>query len=139
MCPFTGLTFATTRTDKCAGYEIELQFASGIRLAGNPQSSQISDIPERRMISVARPCACDQTDGSTPASLNTDTVSTVRLNGEDCACSRAEIVWGRTLPARTKRLNIVFFMNALLAGMRKGAASRGVPQGLTGYARLKRG
>src|SRR6266478_2906756 len=135
MSPFTGLTFATMRTDKCAGYEMAPQSESGIRPAGNPQSSQVSDIPECRVISVARLCACDQTDGSTPASLKTDTA---RLTVEDCGCSRAEIAGGKTLHARAKRLNIVFFMNALLAGMRKTAASDGVPQGLTGYAILKR-
>jgi len=134
MCSFTGLTLGTTRTDKCVGYEIALQFESGW-LAGDPQSSQVNDIPERRMISVARLCACDQTDGSTPASLKTDMA---RLTVEDCGCSRAEIAGGKTLHARAKRLNIVFFMNALLAGMRKTAASGGVPQGLTGYAILKR-
>jgi hypothetical protein len=57
-----------------------MQFESGFPLARKPQSSQVRDIPERRMISVARPCACNQTDGSTPASLNTDTV---RFTAED--------------------------------------------------------
>jgi len=136
MSPFTGLTFATTRTDKCAGYEIALQFESGIRPAGNPQSSQITDIPECRMISVARFCACDQTDGSTPASLKTDTV---RLTAEDWERSCADIVRGsELLYARIRRTKVAFFMKPLLAGMRKSAVSVWVPQGLTGNVRLKR-
>ena len=134
MCSFTGLTLGTTRTDKCVGYEIALQFESGW-LAGDPQSSQVRDIPECRMISVARFCACDQTEGSTPASLNTDTV---RFTAEDWACSWAESVFGKILHVRTKRPNIVVFMNPLPAGMRKSAAGGGVPQGLTGNVILKR-
>src|SRR5258706_9587686 len=112
MCPFSGLILRPTRTDKCVGYEIPLQFGSGIRLTGEPQSSQVNEIPERRMISVARPCACDQTDGSTPASLNTDTV---RSTTEDGRCSWAESVFGKMPDARTKRPNIVVFMNPHLA------------------------
>src|SRR6266446_3148338 len=115
MSPFTGLTFATMRTDKCAGYEMAPQFESGIRPAGNPQSSQVSDIPECRVISVARLCACDQTDGSTPASLNTDTV---RFTAEDAACAWAKSAFGKMLHARTKRPSIVVFMKPIAAGMR---------------------
>jgi hypothetical protein len=135
MCPCTGLILGTTRTDKCVGYEIALQFGSGIRLTGEPQSSQINEIPERRMISLARPCACNQTDGSTPASLNTDMV---RFTTEDGMCSWAESVFGKMPDATTKRPNIAVFMNPHLAGMRKSAASGWVPQGLTGNVRLKR-
>src|ERR1700687_1267140 len=125
MSPFTGLTLGTTRTDRCAGYEMALQFESGFPLAGKPQSSQVKDIPDRRMISVARPCACNQTDRSTPASLNTDTV---RFSAEDWTCSWAESVFGEMPDARTKRPNIVVFMNPLLArnaqicGERRGAS-----------------
>jgi hypothetical protein len=113
------------------GYEIAMQFESDFPL---PQSSQVKDIPERRMISVARPCASNQTNGSTPASLNTDTV---RFTTEDCMCSWAESVFGMP-DARTKRPNIAVFMNPHLAlECGKGAAGDGVPQGLTGNARLK--
>src|SRR6266404_5156180 len=135
MSPFTELTFATMRTDKCVGYEMMPLFESGIRPAGNPQSSQVSDIPECRVISVARLCACDQTDGSTPASLKTDTV---RFTVEDWERLWAGIVCGKLRPARIRRTTAAFFMNPLLAGMRKSAASGGVPQGLTGNVRLKR-
>jgi hypothetical protein len=90
------------------GYEIAMQFESDFPL---PQSSQVKDIPERRMISVARPCASNQTNGSTPASLNTDTV---RFTTEDCMCSWAESVFGMP-DARTNRPNIAVFMNPHLA------------------------
>src|ERR1700751_1323917 len=136
MCPFTGLILGTTRTEKCVGYEIALQFGSGIRLTPEPQSSQINEIPERRMISVARPCACNQTDCSTPASLNTDMV---RFTTEDLMCSWAEDVFGKMPDATTKRPNIAVFMDLHLAGMRKGAAGGGVPQGLMDNVKLKRG
>src|SRR6266851_5950383 len=125
MCRFTGLILGSTRTDKCVGYEIALQFRSGIRLTGEPQSSQVNEIPERRMISVARPCACNQTDCSTPASLNIDTV---RFSAENWTCSWAESVLGKMPDAKTKRPNIVVFMNPLLAtnaqrcGERRGAS-----------------
>src|SRR6266853_1835714 len=125
MSPFAGLTLGTARTDKCVGYEIAMQFGSGIGLTGEPQSSQVKEIPERRMISVARPCACNQTGGSTPASLNTDTV---RFSVENWTCSWAESVLGKMPDARSKRPNIVVFMNPLLAtnaqrcGERRGAS-----------------
>src|SRR5260370_5650144 len=110
MSPFTGLIFGTMRTDRCAGSEMALQSKAGFPLAGKPQSSQVKDIPDRRMISVARLCACNQTDGSTPASLNTDTL---RFSAEDWTCSWAESVFGKMPDARTKRPNIVVFMNPL--------------------------
>jgi hypothetical protein len=65
------------------------------------------------MISVARLRACDQTDGSTPASLKTDTV---RLTAEDRERSWADIVGGsEPVYAKIRRIRVAFFMNPLLA------------------------